>query len=92
MTLFVWGRGLLLWGLVALVVSAAPLLLTMALPSGLGGGFFELLAIMLGFSVVPLCAVVAVTGAILLLVAVVSRDRPSRGGARAPSPRDPPPR
>lgn len=75
MTLFVWGRGLLLWGLIALAVSAAPMLLMMALPGGLVGGFVELLAIMLGLSVVPLCAVVAVTGAILLLVAAVSRDR-----------------
>jgi hypothetical protein len=75
MTLFVWARGLLLWSLVALAVSAAPLLLMMALPSGFGGGFFELLAIMLGLSVVPLSAVVAAIGAILLLVAVASRGR-----------------
>ncbi len=76
MTLFVWGRGLLLWGLIAAAVSAAPLLLMLALPAGFGGSFFELLVIMLGLSVVPLSAVVAVTGAILLLVAVVSRGRP----------------
>ncbi len=76
MTLFFWGRGLLLWGLIALAVSAVPLLLIVALPGGFGGGFFELLAIMLGLSVVPLSAVVAVIGAILLLVAAVSRGRP----------------
>ena len=75
MTLFVWGRGLLLWGLIAAAVAAAPLLLMLALPAGFGGGFFELLAIMLGLSVVPLSAVVAASGAVLLLVAVVSRGR-----------------
>jgi len=76
MTLAVWGRGLLLWGLAALAISAAPLLLMTVLPGGFGGGVFELLAIMLGLSVVPLAAVVASAGATCLLVAAVKRGRP----------------
>lgn len=76
MTLLSWGRGLLLWGLVALVVSAAPMLLLQVLPAEAGSGFFGLLAIMLGLSVVPFAAVVASVGAILLLVAVFRRGRP----------------
>ena len=48
MTLALWGRGLLLWGLVALAITAAPMLLLTVLPAEMGAGFFGLLAIMLG--------------------------------------------
>lgn len=75
MTLLRWGRGLLLWGLIALAVSAAPMLLLQILPAEAGAGFFGLLTILLGLSVVPLAAVVASVGVILLLVAVFRRDR-----------------
>lgn len=75
MTLMKWGRGLLVWGLVAALLSAAPMLLLTVAPSALSEGFLGTLALMLGVSVTPLAIVVASVGAILLLVAVLRRDR-----------------
>lgn len=74
MTLFTWGRGLLIWGLIAFAVAGAPMLLLQVLPEAVGAGFFGLLAIMLSLSVVPFAALVASVGAILLLVAVLRRS------------------
>lgn len=71
-----WGRALLLWGLVATLLSAAPALSLSVLPPEFGAGFFGLLAIMLSLSVAPLAAVIASVGALLLLVAVLRRGRP----------------
>ena len=76
MTVATWGRGLLLWGLLACAIAATPMLLLQVLPAEAGGGFFGLIAIMLGLSVVPFAAVVASAGAILLLVAALQRGRP----------------
>lgn len=74
MTLKLWGRGLLIWGLVAALVSFLPAWL-MSLVPGFMGDFFELVATMLTLTVTPLGLAVASVGAILLLVAVVRRDR-----------------
>jgi energy-converting hydrogenase Eha subunit C len=71
-TLFHWGRGLLVWGLVATVLSLAPLLLVTLVPL-LGDGFFGALAALLSLSIAPFAALVAIVGAILLLVALVRR-------------------
>jgi energy-converting hydrogenase Eha subunit C len=68
------GRGLLLGGGIAALASATPALLIWLLP-GLGEGFFGVLAIMLTLSVTPLAVLIASVGAILLLVAVLRRDR-----------------
>lgn len=75
MTLMKWGRGLLIWGLVAALLSIAPVLLLSLAPSALGEGFLGTLALMLSLSVTPLAIVIASVGAILLLVAVLRRDR-----------------
>lgn len=75
MTLMKWGRGLLIWGLVAALLSIAPVLLLGIAPSALSEGFLGTLAIMLSLSVTPLAVVIASVGAILLLVAVLRRDR-----------------
>ena len=75
MTLMKWGRGLLLWGIAATALSFAPALLLTVLPPIHGEGFVGLVAIMLSLTVTPLAVVVASVGAILLLVAVVRRDR-----------------
>jgi hypothetical protein len=75
MKLATWGKGLLLWGIVAAIVSGAPALLLTLLPAQFGAGFIGLLAIMLSLSVTPLAVVVASVGAILLLVALVRRGR-----------------
>lgn len=72
MTMKKWGRLLLLWGLGGAALSFLPALLLML--TGVEGGFFGTVAILLSISVTPLLAVVASVGAILLLVAVVRRD------------------
>jgi hypothetical protein len=75
MTMMRWGRGLLIWGLVAVALSLAPAILLSFAPPALSEGFFGLTAVMLTLSVTPLAAVVASVGAILLLVAVLRGDR-----------------
>ncbi len=75
MTLMKWGRGLLIFGLAAAVVTLLPVLVVdYALP-GLRHGIFGIIALLLAFSVTPLAMIVASVGAILLLVALVRRDR-----------------
>lgn len=75
MTMMRWGRGLLIWGLVAVALSLAPAILLSFAPPAFGEGFLGLTAMMLTLSVTPLAAVVASVGAILLLVAVLRGDR-----------------
>jgi hypothetical protein len=74
MTLMFWARGLLIWGLVGLAASLGPALLLTAL-SGLDGGFFGVLAVMLTFTVAPIAALSVSAGVILLLVALFRRGR-----------------
>lgn len=76
MTLMFWGRGLLLGGLLAALLSAAPVLLLAWLPPAYGEGFVGSVALLLSLSVTPLALVIASVGAILLLAAVVRRGRP----------------
>lgn len=75
MTLMKWGRGLLFWGIVAAVLSFVPALLVGYAPPAIGDGFVGLVAILLPFSVTPIAVLAASVGAILLLVAVLRRDR-----------------
>lgn len=75
MNLMVWGRGLLLGGMLGALLSAAPVILLSVLPPAFGDGFLGIIAILLSLSVTPLALVVASVGAILLLVAVVRRGR-----------------
>ena len=74
-TLLIWGRMLLVGGLVALGLSLAPIVLIGLVAPNLEG-FVAALAVLLSLSVAPLAAVVASVGAILLLVWAVRRDRP----------------
>ena len=74
MTLMRWGRLLLVWGVVMAIASFAPALLLSVLP-GFEAEFLRLLATMLTLTVTPLGVIIASVGAILLLVAVVRRDR-----------------
>jgi hypothetical protein len=74
-TLFHWGRGLLVWGLIAAALSFAPALVLILAPATWAQGFLGALAAMLSLTVTPLAAIVASAGAILLLVAVVLRAR-----------------
>lgn len=73
MTLLHWGRGLLLWGTVAALATLVPTLLVSFGPPGLFAGIFELIAILLLFSVLPLAVGVAGVGALLVLVALLRR-------------------
>lgn len=75
MTLIRWGRVLLIWGAAMTAISFAPAALIVIMP-GLQEGFFGLVAIMLTLTVTPLGVVIASVGAILLLLAVLRRDRP----------------
>ena len=72
--LLLWGRGLLLAGLVGAAASAAPALLLATMPT-FDPGFFGLVATLLALSVTPLMLVVASAGAILLLAGAVRRWR-----------------
>lgn len=74
MTLRAWGKGLLLWGLVSALLSAAPALILSRLPAGLSDGFIGILAALLTFSITPLALIVASVGAILWVVAALRRD------------------
>jgi hypothetical protein len=73
MTLSFWGRGLLLWGLVAALAAMIPTAVVSLGPPGLFAGIFELVAILLLFSVLPLAVLVAVAGLALLLVGMLRR-------------------
>lgn len=75
MTMKLWGRGLLIWGIVAAVISAAPAIILAQLPPIYSDGFFGLVAVLLSLSVTPLGVLVASAGAILLLLAALRRDR-----------------
>ena len=66
---------LLFWGIVAAVLSVVPALLIGYAPPVIGDGFVGLVAILLTFSVTPIAVLAASVGAILLLVAVLRRDR-----------------
>lgn len=69
-----WGRRLLVMGLLMAVVSATPALFVTLFPP-LGDGFLGTLAIMLTLTVTPLGVIVASVGALLLLVGLVRRAR-----------------
>ena len=84
-----WGRRLLVFGMLMALLSATPALLVMLVP-WLDDGFFGTVAIMLTLTVTPLGVAVASVGAILLLVAVLKRGRLWPGSARASSRQDPP--
>ena len=74
MTLLRWGKGLMLWGLVALVIALAPAVLLGLLPPAFGAGFFGLLAALMSLSVAPLAALVVVTGLLLWLAGRLRGD------------------
>lgn len=76
MTIKLWGRGLLIWGVIAAVVSATPAIILSQLPPIYSDGFFGLVAALLTLSVTPLGLLSASVGAILLLLAALRRDRP----------------
>lgn len=67
-----WGRRLLVFGVLMALLSATPALLIALFPL-LGDGFFGTVAILLTITVTPLGVVVASAGAILLLVGAVRR-------------------
>lgn len=75
MTMMHWGRGLLIWSMIAAIVSVAPAIILSQLPPIYGEGFFGLVAVLLTFSVTPLAVLGASVGAILLLVAAWRRGR-----------------
>ena len=75
MTLFHWGRGLTIWGLVALAISFAPALLLSLAPATWSDSFFGTVAALLSLTVAPFAALVASVGAILLLVGLWRRGR-----------------
>jgi len=71
-----WGRRLLVFGVVMALISATPAVLVLLFPL-LGDGFLGTLAIMLALTVTPLGIAIASVGAILALVrAVRRRGRP----------------
>ena len=74
MTLRAWGKGLLLWGLVAALLSATPALILSLLPAELSDGLLGTTAALLTFSVTPMMLIVASVGVILWLVAAARRD------------------
>lgn len=75
MSLTFFGRGLLIGGLVALILSAAPAVVLAVLPAPLSDSFFGTLAGLLLLTIVPLAAVVASVGALLLLLGWLRRGR-----------------
>lgn len=75
MTMKLWGRGLLIWGVIAAAVSAAPAIVLAQLPPTYSSGFFGLVAALLTLSVTPLALICASAGAILLLLAALRRGR-----------------
>jgi hypothetical protein len=75
MTMTHWGRGLLIWGVIAAVISTAPALVLSQLPAIYSDSFFGDVAVLLTFSVAPLAVLSASVGAILLLLAALRRRR-----------------
>lgn len=75
MNMMFWGRGLVIWGVIAAVISASPAILLSQLPPTYSDGFFGLVAALLSLTVTPLSIAVASVGAILLLLAVLRRGR-----------------
>lgn len=67
------GRGLLVGGLIAALVSGAPALLLATVLPGLDDGFAGILALMLSLTVLPLALVFASAGAVLLLLGLWRR-------------------
>ena len=68
MTLIFLGRGLFIGGLIALILAAAPAIIFAVLPAPLSDSFFGTLAGLLLLTIVPLAAVFASAGALLLLL------------------------
>ncbi len=64
-----WSRGLLIGGVVAALLSAAPALILSQLPPALSQSFFGTLAGLLTLTVTPLAVLAASAGAILWVVA-----------------------
>lgn len=75
MTMMLWGRSLLIWGMISAVVSATPAIVLSQLPPIYSDGFFGLVAGLLTLSVTPLALACASAGAILLLLAALRRGR-----------------
>lgn len=73
MTHTFFGRGLFVGGIVALILSAAPAIILGLLPPALSDSFFGTLAGLLLLTIVPLSAVVASVGALLLLLGWLRR-------------------
>jgi len=64
MTMTVWGRGLLIWGLVGAAVSVLPTVLLFLLPA-LAEGFLRSVAVLLVLGVLPLALLTAALGLVL---------------------------
>lgn len=67
------GRGLVVGGLFALVLSAAPAVLLSLLPAALSNSFFGTLGALLLLTVTPLSAVAVSVGVLLLLLGWLAR-------------------
>jgi hypothetical protein len=89
--MLLWGRRILVIGLIMALVSATPALLITLMPT-LGEGFLGTVAILLTITVTPLGAAFVSAGAFLLLAGLVRRVLSGRAPARAASPPAPPPR
>ena len=68
-----WSRGLLIGGVVAALLSAAPALILSQLPPIYSQGFLGTLAGLLTLSVTPIAVLAASVGAILWLVVLLRR-------------------
>ena len=73
--MMLWGRGLLIGGVIGVLLSAAPAFVLALLPPVYSDGFIGLVAALLSLSVTPLAVAFASAGAILLLLAVARRGR-----------------
>ncbi len=89
--MLLWGRRILVIGVIMALVSATPALLIMLFPA-LGEGFLGTVAILLTITVTPLGLAFASAGVLLLLAGLVRRVLFARAIARAASPPAPPPR
>ena len=68
MTLIFLGRGLLIGGITALILAAAPAVILGLLPPAMSDNFYGTLAALLLLTIVPLSAFAASAGALLLLL------------------------